>query len=81
MKGGQYFQKKNDLKLTTIPPKSEFRLPYYPAYKAMALYPIQGHPWPYNEYKAMVLYNSNFPLFSASKSTDPLLYKAIYVLI
>ena len=30
-------------------------LPYYPDYKAMALFPIQGHPWPYNEYKAMAL--------------------------
>ena len=30
-------------------------IPYYPGYNAMALFPIQGHPWPYNEYKAMAL--------------------------
>ena len=32
-----------------------FNLPYYPGYKAIALFPIQGHPWRYNEYKAMTL--------------------------
>ena len=30
-------------------------VPYYPGYKAMALFTVQGHPWPYNEYKAMTL--------------------------
>ena len=30
-------------------------LPYYLGYKAMAIYPIQGHPRPYNGYKAMAL--------------------------
>ena len=28
-------------------------LPYYLGYKAMALYPIQGHPRPYTGYKAL----------------------------
>jgi len=30
-------------------------MPYYPGYKAMALCPVHGHPWPYNEYKVMAL--------------------------
>ena len=30
-------------------------LPYHCGYKAMALFPIQGHPRPYNEYKPMAL--------------------------
>ena len=34
---------------------SRIYIPYYPGYKAMALFPVQGHPWPYNEYKAMAL--------------------------
>ena len=29
-------------------------VPYYTGYKAMALYPIQGHPLPYNAYKAII---------------------------
>ena len=29
------------------------KLPNYLGYKAMALYSIQGHPRPYNGYKAM----------------------------
>ena len=33
-----------------------FLLPYYLGYKAMALYPIQGHPRPYNGYKGNVLF-------------------------
>ena len=28
-------------------------LPYYPGYQAMALFPVEGHPLPYNEYEAM----------------------------
>ena len=30
-------------------------IPYYLGYKAMAIYPIQGHPRPYNGYKVMAL--------------------------
>ncbi len=30
-------------------------VPYYLGNKAMALYTIHGHPWLYNEYKAVAL--------------------------
>ena len=33
----------------------EIHIPYHPGYKAMAVFPVQGHTWPYIEYKAMAL--------------------------
>ena len=45
------FEKKETLRFVLL------KVPYYLGYKAMALYPIQGqgHPMPYNGYKAMAL--------------------------